>query len=133
MAKIKVVGDVMVIESTQTLDDIKTLEKYNPKALCLYEPDDDGKRQVVFRVASTCGKGSVNQYGAAFGSSSHDERGVATITMSLPDYVEDAREYVAEAVGLAIVKLNKVEEQFGEALAVVAADKEAVLENIELA
>lgn len=133
MAKIKVVGDVMVVESTQTLESIKTLEKYNPKALCLYEVDDDGKKQVTFRVATTPSKGSINQYGAAFGSTSHDDRGVATITMALPDGVEDAKEYVAEAVGLAIVKLNKVEEQFAEALAQVESDKAAVLENIELA
>lgn len=133
MAKIKVVGDVMVVESTQTLEDIKTLEKYNPKALFLYEEDEDGKKKQVFRVCSTAGKGSIGQYGASFGSETHDGRGIATITMCLPDGVEDAKEYVAEAVGLAIVRLNKVEEQFAEALTKVEADKAAVLENIELA
>ena len=133
MAKIKVVGDVMVVESTQTLEDIKILEKYNPKALFLYEEDDDGKKQQVFRVASTAGKGCINQHGASFGSESHDGRGVATITMCLPGDVEDAKEYVADAVGVAIVKLNKVEEQFADALTKVEAEKAAVLENIELA
>ena len=132
MAKIKIVGDVCVIESTQTLESIKTLEKYNPKALFLYEEDEDGKKKQVFRVCSTPGKGSIGQYGASFGSESHDGRGVATITMCLPEDIDDAKEYVADAVGLAIVRLNKVEEQFTEALAKVDADKAAVLENIEL-
>ena len=133
MAKIKVVGDVMVVESTQTLESIKTLEKYNPRALFLYEEDEDGKKKQVFRVASTTGKGNIGQYGASFGSETHDGRGIATITMCLPDGIEDAKEYVADAVGLAIVRLNKVEEQFADALAKVDADKAAVLENIELA
>ena len=132
MAKIKIVGDVYVVESTATLEDIITLEKYNPKALCLQEINDDDKKQTVFRVGSGCEEGVINQYGATFASSSHDERSVATITKKIPSWVEDAKEYVAEEVGVAIVKLNKVEEQFAAALSEVEAQKATVLENIEL-
>lgn len=132
MAKIKVVGDVVVVESTQTLEDIKTLEKYNPRALSLYEADEDGKKQQVYRVATGC-HGSIGKFGATFASASHDERGVATITIPLPAEMDDVKEYVADTYGFSVIKLNKVEEQFAEALTKVDADKAAVLENIELA
>lgn len=133
MAKMKIIGDVCVIESLHTLADLQTLQKYAPKSLSLFETNEDGKREEIFRVCTTTGKGSIGTFGASFASESHDERKVATITMALPSDVEDAVEYVAEAVGLAIVNLNKVEAQIPAALEHVAADKAAVMANIELA
>lgn len=133
MAKIVIAGDAIVITSTQKLEDIKTLEKYRPNALTLYETDENGKKTEVFKVGSTTGEGAISQYGASFGSTTHDTAKLATITMSLPRGVEDAKKYVADMVGVAIINLNKVEEQFEAALAEVTAEKAAVLENISIA
>lgn len=133
MAKITIAGDAGVITLAKTLEDIKTLEKYRPKALRLFEKDEDGKKEEVFVVASTKGPGSINKYGASFGSASHDENRFATITVEIPADVEDAVAYMADKVGMAIVMLNKVEAQFDEALAGIAADKATVLENITVA
>jgi len=115
----------MVITSSKTLGEIKVLEKYNPKALSLYEADNNGKLQEVFKVGSTDGEGSINQYGASFGSATHDENGFATITMSVPKDVEDVVGYAADKVGAAVMKLNKVEEQFALAINVVNAERQA--------
>lgn len=123
----------MVITSSKTLEEIKVLEKYNPKALSLYEADDNGKLQEVFKVGSTDGEGSINQYGASFGSATHDENGFATITMSVPKDVEDVVGYAADKVGAAVMKLNKVEEQFALAINVVNAERQAILQNITVA
>lgn len=133
MAEIIIAGDAIVVTSAKTLEDIKTLEKYNPKALRLFETNDDGKKEEVFCVGSTCGYGSINQYGASFGSVTHDDQKLATITMCVPRGTVDAVEYAAETIGMAVVMLNKVEEQFEEALAKVAADKATVRENITVA
>lgn len=133
MAKIVIAGDAIVITSTQKLESIKTLEKYRPNALTLYETDENGKKMEVFKVGSTTGEGAISQYGASFGSTTHDAEKLATITMSLPRGVEDAKKYVADMVGVAIINLNKVEEQFEAALAEVTAEKAAVLENISIA
>lgn len=133
MAKITIAGDAIVVTSAKTLEDIKTLEKYNPKALRLYDTDEDGKKFETFCVCSTGGDGSINQYGASFGSVTHDDDKLATITMAIPRGVKDAVEYAADKIGMAIVMLNQVEAQFEEALAKVAADKATVLENITVA
>ena len=133
MSKITITGDAMVVTFGRTLEDIKTLEKYNPKALRLFETDEDGKRFEAFTVCSTDGPGSINQYGASFGSVTHDDAKLATITLTIPRGTADAVEYAADLLGKAIVNLNKVEAGLDEAMAQVAADKAAVLENIALA
>lgn len=133
MAKVLIAGDAMVITSSRTLEEIKTLEKYMPKALSLYEQDETGKAVEVFKVGSTEGAGNINKFGASFGSASHDGNGYATITVIIPEGVEDAVAYASERVGYSVVKLNQVEEQFTNALSVVNAQKEEVLSNIIVA
>ena len=64
MAKIIIAGDAIVVKSDEKLEDIKTLEKYMPKALSLFE-EEDGKKSEVFRVGSTNGQGSINQFCAS--------------------------------------------------------------------
>lgn len=133
MAEIIIAGDAIVVTSSKTLEDIKTLEKYAPKALRLYETNEDGKKEEVFCVGSTNGEGSINQYGASFNSITHDDKKLATITMSIPHGITNAVEYTADLIGKAIIMLNKVEENLDGALEQVAADKAAVLENITVA
>lgn len=133
MAKITIAGDSIVVTSTATLETIKTLEKYAPKALRLVEKNDDDQKEEVFRVSSTTRKGSINSFGASFGSVTHDDQKLATITVEIPAGTTDAVEYAAETLGTAIIALNKVEAQFTPALETVAADKRKVLENITVA
>lgn len=136
MAQIKVIGNAFVIESARTVEEIKTLEKYAPKALRLYEKNEEtGKNEEIFVVGSTCGSGSINEIGASFGQTAKDGSGHACITTLFPSGldIEDPKEWIAEKIGYAIVNLNKVEEQFDAALADVNARKAEVLENITIA
>lgn len=126
MSKILIAGNALVIESDYTLEQLKTLEKYQPKALCLY--GEDGKN-VEFKVATGC-DGSISGFGATFADSAHTSGKKAVITMTIPAGVENVFTYVEDKVGLAIVKLNKVEEGFAEALAKVEADKAAIRETV---
>lgn len=130
MAKIVIAGDSIVVTSSKTLEAIKTLEKAHPKALCLYEQNEDGKNEEIFRVASTTGQGSINCYGASFGSVTHDDAKLATITMQIPAGTQDAVAYAADRIGCAITLLEKVEAQFDAAIEEVAAEKAAVLAKI---
>lgn len=127
MAKIIVAGDALVVESDYTLEDIKLLEKHNPKALSLYE--EDGKT-VNFKVGSTTGKGGINSYGASFGSASKNADKKAIITMDIPSDTEDVVDYAENIIGAAILKLNAVEAQFENALDAAAEEKASIRENI---
>lgn len=130
MAKITITGDAMVVTSSQTLEDIKTLEKHRPKALALYS--EDGK-EVLFKVGSTVGDGNINNFGASFGSVTHNESKFATITLKVPADTGDAIKYAEETIGSAIINLNKVEKQFENALKAVMAEKEVIRNNITVA
>ena len=125
MSKILIAGNALVIEAGYTLEQLKTVEKYQPKALCLY--DEDGK--MTFKVA-TGEAGSISTFGATFASASKTNSKKAVITMTIPDYVEDAYAFAEDEVGLAIVNLNKVEAGLAAALAKVETDKAAVRANI---
>ena len=133
MAKITIAGDAVVVTSSKKLEDIKTLEKYRPNALQLFETNENGKREPVFAVGTTNGKGSITEYGASFGSTAPDGSGLATITMPVPGGASDVKQAVADMVGVAIISLNKVEQQVDAALASVQADKTAVMETITVA
>lgn len=128
MARILIAGDAMVIESSRTLEEIKTLEKYRPKALALF--DDDGEE--IFRVGTTIGKGSISTYGASFGSASKNTEAKATITMEIPVDVADAEAYAEDTVGVAIINLNRVEAKLEEALASVRQEKTEIRNNITI-
>lgn len=127
MARIIIAGDAMVIESAHTLETIKTLEKYRPKALTLY--DEDGKNE-MFKVGTTTGKGNINNYGASFGSVSKNDEKKAIITMEIPAGTTDVKAYAENVVGAAIIYLNLVEDQFADALASVEAERETVRSTI---
>ena len=131
MAKIIIAGDACVITSGKKLEDIKMLEKYSPKALCLYGDDEENKKEVVFRVGTTDGVGSITKFGASFASK--DAEGNATITFLIPqdlDGYADVKTYVAEKIGAAVMKLSRVEEQFNLALQTVEAERNAIMEQI---
>jgi len=130
MAKIVIAGDAVVITSTLKLEDIRNVEKYNPKALVLMG-GEDGK-EPIFRVG-TARKGSVSEYGVEFASETHDENKFASITIANPCTGPDIKDAVAEAYGPIIMNLNKVEAAIPAVLDEIAANKAAVLENIQVA
>lgn len=130
MAKIVIAGDAVVVTSSLKLEDIRKVEKYNPKALYLMG-GEDGK-EPIFRVG-TAKKGTIGEYGVEFASETHDENKLASITIANPYTGPDIKEAVAEAYGPIIMNLNKVEAAIPDVLAAIEADKAAVLENIQVA
>lgn len=131
MAKIIIAGDAVVVQSAHKLEEYKTLEKYAPKSLYLYEEDEDGKKFPVFRACT--GKfGGISAAGVVFSGEARDGSGLATITQEIPAGVADAKAWVSDEFGKAVVQLNKLEEGFEAALAQVEADKAEIEANIEV-
>lgn len=132
MAKIVIAGDAVVIKSALKLEDIRTIEKYRPKALTLMG-GEDGK-EPIFAIGTTEGCGSINEVGASFGRESHDEDKYATITMVTAVGISgDIKEWVADRIGGAIINLNKLEEKLPTVLAEIEAEKAEVMGNITVA
>lgn len=126
MAKLTIAGDALIITSSRKLEEIKTLEKYNPEALVL--KDENG--EVYFKVGT--GVGNINKYGVSFGDASRTGDGTATLTMIL-EGVDDAVKFASDNFGMALINLNKIEAKFTEALEEVSAQQAEILENITIA
>lgn len=127
-ANIKIAGSACVIESEAKLEDIKLLEKFRPAALTLTEGKDSHK-EVVFAVGTTKGNGSINAFGASFGTATTAD-GKATITMMIPEGTDKPKEWAVDKIGVAILQLNKVEEQFNGAVEEVKVEQQAVADCI---
>ena len=128
-ATIKIVGGVAVVESAAKLDTIKKLQKYRPRSLSLFE-EIDGEKEEVFAVcAAPKGAGSINKYGVSFGAATTED-GKATVTLMIPDGTENAKKWVKETVGTAILNLNKIEAQFAGAIEEIDTELAAIEANI---
>lgn len=131
MAKITVVGQAFVVTSNLKFEDILMLKKYRPASLTLFEGEGNEK-EPVFAVGTTLsGGGSIGKYGAEFSGGANGE-GYAQITQMIPDWAEDPKEYVAEAVGVAILHLNKLEATLPAVLEEIKREKEQIAETIRV-
>lgn len=129
-AAIKIVGSVAVIESSADLETIEKVAKYRPNALKLFEGTGKDK-ETVFAVDAGRGLGSINKYGVSFGAATTVD-GKATVTIMIPEGTEDAKEYVKEKVGVAILNLNKVEQQFAGAVSEIDTELANIEANIRV-
>ena len=127
MAKITIAGGSYVIASEISMADLETVKKYRPAALAITDPET---KETLFKIGT--GANSVNDYGISFGGVSNDEDRLALATLPIPAEVEDARAYVLDTAGLAVVNLNKIEESITSALAGIRAERDAIAENIDV-
>lgn len=131
MAKIVIAGQAVVVTSAMKLADLRKIAQYRPGALTL-RGGDDGK-EPIFKIGVTNGTGELNKYGAAFGAETHDDEKLATITLMVDSVQGDIREEVAEAIGVPVLNLNKLEETLPAVLAEIEREKAAILGNITVA
>lgn len=132
MAKVVIAGDAVVITSSMKLEDLLTIAKYRPNALVLKGGEDN--KETIFRIsANKNGDGEINKYGATFGSESHDEEKLATITVFLNRADGDVKEQVADALGSALINLGALEETLPAVLEEIAAEKATVMDSITVA
>lgn len=129
MAKIQVIGDACVITSAATMEGIKKLEKHCPDALKIYDENDN----VLFKVSSTTGDGSVSRCGISFNSASRTDGGYATVTLNIADVDGDIEDYIADKYGIAITRLAELEDGMDDAIATVDKNIAAIKASITVA
>jgi len=125
MAKVTIAGSSYVITSAVSMADLETVKKYRPSALTITDPET---KETIFRVG--IGTSSMSDYGISFGGVSNDDAKLATATLPIPSDVEDAKEYVLDKAGLALVNLEKVEAEIAETLEDISNERKAIAESI---
>jgi len=127
MANVTIAGNSYVITSTVAMADLETVAKYRPNALAIADPET---KETLFRVG--IGSSSVNDYGISFGGVSNNDAKLATATLSIPSDVEDAKEYVLDKAGFALVNLEKIEAEIAEVLGEIRAERNSIAESIKV-
>ena len=133
MATIKIVGEAVVLTSSLKLDDIKLVQKHQPKKLCLYEEDGDGKMVPCFRISTGDGEvkpSDVSEFGITFRKASR-EGGYAQITCKVPEGDGEAKELVAEAFGAPLMGLIKLEDRLPDVVDDILDLKHEILSSIQ--
>ena len=104
MAKIKIIGDAMVVTSALKLEGLKKLDKFRAEALTI--PDEEGNSIFAISIGKNA---NFSKYGATFTGENAD--GFATTTIALPTGIDNAekRTYVRDTYGEALLNLISFE------------------------
>ena len=127
MAKVIIADNSFVVTSTVSFADLVTVKKYRSAALAITDPET---KETLFKVG--IGSCSLSDYGISFGGVSNDDTKMATATLSIPADVEDAKEYVLDKAGFALVNLEKVEAGIAEVLDEIRAERNSIAESIRV-
>ena len=130
MAKITVVGNAIVVTSIFSLEEIKMIEKYRPDELVL--KSEDGSEPIFKIGTKTTSGGNLNKYGAEFATETHEDSRKAVITMFVTGDNTNIKDKIVEELGQAIVNLNKLEAKLPNVLEEIQAERDKILENIEI-
>lgn len=133
MAKARIMTNVFSVIANFSLDDLEKVRKRKPKALKITEMvTEDGETYAEERFCVMKGTvGDISPYGIVFGDETVSDK-KAVVTEFIPNGTEDVRKYVADKIGMAVIHLNKVEEQVENALAEIKAEDELVDSSIEM-
>ena len=127
MAKIIVAGKAVVVEMSETLENLKLIEKYRPEALKLMGGEEN--KEEIFRIVPR--GNSLNKFGA--GVSDASPAGMATITL-INDYEgEDFKGFIADEYGLAISRLKELENNITGIAADIVKERKEFIEGIQFA
>lgn len=130
MAKIVIAGKAVIITSALKLEDIRTVKKYRPDALIL-KGGEDGKEPIFGLSVGTTGE--INNFGVCFTDETRDDAKLATLTLTTSYSGEDIEEHIADEIGGAVNKLNKLEAALPAVLEEIAAEKAEIMSNITVA
>lgn len=125
-ARILVAGSCATIESGYTLDELKLIQKFRPAALSTFEVQDGHKTPTFTIGVATAGNGSVGSVGASF-CPRQSAAGKAMIVLQIPETETDAVKWAADYVGVAILKIRKIEAGLDDVLAEINAEKAEVV------
>lgn len=127
--KISIVGNAYAITSTIKHSDYDLLKKHCPEALTI--TDEEGND--VFSINYNAGNPSVGKFGITFDGISRDDKKTLTLTGTIPGTVVDAKEFVADQIGVAMGFLNQMEEELPEVVKSVADSRKQLLDKITIA
>ena len=127
MSNVTIAGNSYVITSTVSMADLEMITKHRPTALTITDPET---KEALFKIG--IGSNSLSDYGISFGGVSNSDEKLATATLPIPAGVEDAKEYVLDRAGIALVNLEKIEGEIAEVLGDIRTERNSIAESIKV-
>lgn len=129
MAEVKIVADKYVVCSTITLENYQKLKRYRPEALILRDED----KNEIFKVKFGS-QGGVCKFGVVFDATTNDDNRFLTVTGCIPECYDNnlTKEYVIEAVRIALPQLKKIEDGISSTLEGIDAEIAAIEASITI-
>ena len=128
MAKVTIAGNSFVITSSVSMANLELVKKHRPKTLKIV---DEETKEEMFAIG--IGSNSLSSVGISFGGVTNDDDKLATVTMQIPSETEDAKAYVQDKAGVAIVNLNRIEAGINKVLKEIQDEQKKLTDSITVA
>lgn len=134
MAKLKLIGDVVVIQSEKKFSDYELVGKYKPEALILRNENGDAE----FAVSVRENAGEITPYSVTFDSMTRDEEGYALISIPVSGIPRDldadkTKEFICDKFYNTIANIGKIETKMSSVIDDITNGRNAMMNSIELA
>ena len=126
--KTTIVMNECVISSELTMEQLKKVEKFQPKKLEVIDPETKG---IMFKVA-TGERGSVGVYGITFNAETAEGKKAAVKIPVCGESVAEKKAYIAENYGAALALLKAMEEGLATACKEIEDELKEIAEGISV-
>ena len=131
-ASAQIVGNICVVKSSMTPDQITKVLKHKPDALAIFEGEGEN-RHATFRVSvAPAGRGSVSAFGIGFDSVGSDGCALVNVPVDQNVKPEDRKDWVVEHVGAALSKLKALERGVDDTICVIDSELASVASMVEV-
>lgn len=126
--KISIIPGAFCVTSKIKKEDFDLVKKHNPDALKVFNEDGDE----IFTVNYNESCPAIESFGITFGgvSTAEDTKGYLTFTGVIPSSVADAKEYVADKVGVLWDNYKLIEDNFAENVKAVKDARKTIKDSI---
>lgn len=134
MAKLKLIGDVIVLQSEKKYSDYEMVGKYRPEALILRDENGDAEFAVSVREFA----GEITPYSVAFDSKTRDEAGYALISIpvsGIPKNLDASgtKEFICDRFYTTVANVEKIEARIASVVDEITNERNNLMGSIELA
>lgn len=128
MKKIRLIQNAATFVSDLKVEEIEALQKQNPMALAIVEPNQDGGTDVVFSIQyKNTAFGEINENRILF--IDKDAEGYACMTVLIPANTNDKSAYLFDKYATPVNLLKAVEKKAKTALTTLTTSKEKFAEE----
>ena len=125
VAGVQIAASVVTVKSAFTPEELKMVKKFRPDALTIFDTEGGHKIPKFTIGVSSVGNGSVGTAGLSYGARAAAD-GKAMMVMEIPEGVDKVKEWAADTIGVAILKVRQIEGALASVIAEIKGEQAQV-------